>query len=643
MRALLLSALLISTTASAAAPNAATKAANTALAESLDFTDTQDFDFATRGFIAARKDPLITNAKGQTLRNFSEDTAFAGPAPETVNPSLWRNAQLVAKHGLFKVTDGIWQVRGFDLAVMTLIAGQTGWIIVDPLTSEETAAAALALANEHLGSRPVSAVIYTHSHVDHFGGAGGILPPGRSVPIFAPQGFMDHAVAENVVAGPAMTRRADYMFGQRLPRSPEARVSAGLGPQVVNGTLGLVPPTHEITPETLGRTIDGIRFEFQLTPDTEAPAKMNFYLPDLRALCMAENANASMHNILTPRGALVRDSRNWAAGLLTARRSYAARSDVMFTSHFWPRWGSAEIDRHLLTHAQAYAFVHNESVRLMNTGMDAAEIAEAIALPPALARAWYNRGHYGDLKFNARAVYQRYLGAFNGDPATLDPLPRDRLAKKWIEALGGAKRAHSLAAKSAREGDDRWAATLYSQLVRSGDEAAKSGLAASFDQLAIRAESAVWRNFYLSGAAELRSGIAAPDDRSINKLGANLRMADLLDAMSVRVLPERAEGAASTIAFITPDTGERHLVTLGNGVMLHEASTDAPADASLTAPRMAFIALVGGQRRAADLIAAGQLSISGNPAVLQRLLAAFAPSPTRFPLVTPLVTPPPSQ
>jgi alkyl sulfatase BDS1-like metallo-beta-lactamase superfamily hydrolase len=349
MRASIIPILLFATTAQAAPPNAATKAANAALVANLDFTDIKDFDFAARGFIAAPEDPLITNAKGQPLRDFREDAAFTGPAPASVNPSLWRNAQLVSKHGLFKLTEGIWQLRGFDLAVMTVIAGKTGWIIVDPLTSEETAAAALALANKHLGDRPVAAVIYTHSHADHFGGAGGIVPAGSKIPIYAPQGFMEHAVAENVIAGPAMTQRAEHMFGQHLPHTPDARVSAGLGPLVVNATLGLVAPTIEVTPETLIQTIDGIRFEFQLTPGTEAQAEMNFYLPDHKALCMAENANASMHNILTPRGALVRDTKNWAAELLAARRSFASRSDVMFTSHFWPRWGSQEIDQYLLT------------------------------------------------------------------------------------------------------------------------------------------------------------------------------------------------------------------------------------------------------------------------------------------------------
>ncbi len=635
MRAVIL-ALFIATPVLAAPPNAATTTANAKLAATLDFTDTQDFDFAARGFIASRADPVVKDANGAVLRDFREDAQFGGPAPATVNPSLWRNAALVAKHGLFKVMDGIWQIRGFDLSVMTLIAGKTGWIIVDPLTTEEMAAAGLALANEKLGARPVSAIIYTHSHADHFGGAGGVAKPG-SVPIYAPQGFMDHAVAENVIAGGAMIRRADYMFGQLLPRGPEGQVSSGLGAVRAGGTIGLLPPSREITPETLAQTIDGVAFEFQLTPDTEAPAEMNFYLPALRALCMAENANGAMHNLLTPRGALVRDAKGWAEQLLKSRRAYAAKSDVMFTSHFWPRWGSAEIDRYLLEHAQAYAFVHNESVRLLNKGLDAGEIAERIALPPPLAKRWFNRGHYGSLKFNARAVYQRYLGAFDGDPATLDPLPRDAQARKWVEALGGPARTLDLARGAAAAGEDRWAATLFSQLVRAGgDAAAREGLAASFDQLAMQAESAVWRNFYLSGAQELRGGIKPVRVPGTNRLGANLRVADVLDAMSVRVLPERALGPAFTVAIVAPDLGERHLISIGNGVMLHEVNADLPADATLTVPRLGLIGLVAGQLTPAALMADGRMQIGGDPAVLQRLLGLFeAPAPN-FPLVTPL-------
>jgi alkyl sulfatase BDS1-like metallo-beta-lactamase superfamily hydrolase len=414
-------------------------------------------------------------------------------------------------------------------------------------------------------------------------------------------------------------------------------VSSGLGPTRARGTVTLVPPNDSITKSGEIRTIDGVRFEFQLTPNTEAPAEMNFYLPDLQALCMAENANGAMHNLLTPRGALVRDASGWAGYLLEARRRYAGKSEVVFTSHFWPRWGSGEIDRYLLLHAQAYAFVHNESVRLMNSGLNAVEIGETIALPPPLARAWFNRPNYGSLKFNARAVYQRYLGAFDGDPVNLDPLPRGAAAVRYVAVMGGAKKVMALAKTAAATGEDRWAATLLGHVVRAdpGNAKAKEALAQRFEQLAFRAEASPWRDFYLSGAKELRDGVQAPPQPAANTIGANLQVASLLDTMSVRVVPERALGAPFTIAFVIPDMNERHFVTIANGVMLHEQGVTAAADATLTAPRRALVAMVGGQARAADLLTAGTIAIAGNPAVLQRFMTLFEPPRAQFPLVTP--------
>ncbi len=627
----------------AAAPTAspATIADNAALAATLNWDDRQDFDFASRGFVATLADPLIRDSKGAVIRDLSEDAVYQGPAPATVNPSLWRNATLLAKHGLFQVRDGIWQVRGFDLSNMTIIRGQTGWIIVDPLTTAEAAAAALALVNDKLGQRPVTGVIYTHSHGDHFGGSTSVVSAADAasgkVPVIAPAHFVAEAISENVIAGPAMTRRADYMFGWLIPRGVTGHVSSGLGPVRAYGTVTLVPPNDSITQPIESRTIDGVRFEFQLTPGTEAPAEMNFYLPDLKALCMAENANGAMHNLLTPRGAQVRDARGWADYLLESRRRYADKSDVVFTSHFWPRWGSAEIDRTLLLHAQAYAFVHNESVRLMNNGLNAVEIGETIKLPPPLARAWFNRPNYGSLKFNARAVYQRYLGAFDGDPVSLDPLPRGDAAVRYVAAMGGAKKVMALAKAAAAKGDDRWAVTLLGHVVRTdpGNVKAKEALAQSFEQLAWRSEASPWRDFYLSGAKELRDGVQSPPQPTGNRIAANLQVASLLDTMSVRVVPERASGAPFTIAFVIPDMNERHLVTIANGVMLHEQGVADAADATLTVPRLALIAMVGGQAKAADLLKAGTLTIGGNPAVLQRFMGLFEAPKPGFPLVTP--------
>lgn len=645
--ALLLASAPASAPASAAAAaqpqpaaSPAARADNAALAATLDWADGQDFEFASRGFLGSIPDGKIRNAKGVVLRDLADAAQFNGPAPATVNPSLWRNATLVAKHGLFQVADGIWQVRGLDLANMTVIRGNSGWIIIDPLTGAEAAKAAMALVTATLGQRPVLAVIYTHSHVDHFGGVLGVVSAADvaagKVQIIAPEGFMEHAVSENVIAGPAMLRRAVYMFGTDLPHNPAGHVSSGLSSLNTPGTYGLIPPTDSITPASSNRTVDGVEIQFQLTPNTEAPSEMNFYLPAWKALCLAENANASLHNLLTPRGALVRDAKGWADYLVAARRRWGGDTDVLFTSHFWPRWGKDHIGDYLLRHAQAYAFVHNESVRLMNEGKTAVEIGEAIKLPEPLARAWFNRPNYGSLKFNARAVYQRYLGAFDGDPASLDPLPRAELATRMVAQMGGPKQLLAAGKAAAAKGEDRWAATLLSTLVRAapGTPGAKTALAGVYRQLAWRAEAAPWRNFYLTGARELEQGIKPSQPASTAGIAANLTVAMLLDSLSVRVVPERAI-APLTIAFEIPDTRERHLVTVGNGVMLHEQGANDAAQATLAVPRRALIGLIGGAVKAPELLAAGQMRVSGDLAVLQRFMGLFQPPKPDFPLVAP--------
>lgn len=635
-------ALLLASAAAQAQPTAspAVQADNAALSATLNWADEQDFEFASRGYMGSIPDGKLRGPKGEVLRDLNDEAQFTGPAPATVNPSLWRNATLLARHGLFQVADGIWQVRGFDLANMTVIRGATGWIIVDPLTGAEAAKAAMALVTEKLGKRPVVAVIHTHSHVDHFGGVLGVVDQADvaagKVAIIAPDGFFEHAVAENVIAGPAMLRRAIYMFGQALPRGATGHVSSGLGPMGTPGTYGLIPPTDTIKATGDTRTIDGVEMVFQVTPNTEAPAEMNFYLPAWKALCLAENANGAMHNLLTPRGALVRDAKGWADYLIEARRRWGGETNVLFTSHFWPRWGQATISDYLLRHAQAYAFVHNESVRLMNQGLNAVEIGEAIKLPEPLARAWFNRPNYGSLKFNARAVYQRYLGAFDGDPANLDPLPRADLASRMVRQMGGPKKVLAAGKAAAAKGDDRWAATLLSTLVRAAPDTpgAKAALAGVYRQLAWRAEAAPWRDFYLTGAQELEQGIKPSTQAAAAGIAANLSVANLLDSMSVRLVPERAI-APMTIAFDIPDVKERHLVTISNGVMLHEQGVSDPAQATLVIPRRALIGLIGGAVKAPELMMAGQLAIKGDMTVLQRFMGLFQPPKPDFPLVAP--------
>jgi alkyl sulfatase BDS1-like metallo-beta-lactamase superfamily hydrolase len=624
-------------------PSTATKAANAKFVQTLNFADTRDFDFASKGFIAAPADPVLRDKAGTIIRDFREDAQFTGPAPDSVNPSLWRNASLLAKYGLFEVVPGIHQIRGFDLSNMTIITGKTGYIIVDPLTTAEAAAAGLALVRAQLGDKPVVAVIYTHSHADHFGGARGVVSDADvkagKVPVYAPEHFMEHAISENVIAGNAMARRADYMFGNLLERGPYGLASTGLGATRAGGTVTLVPPTKDITRTGQTEIIDGVKFVFQMAPDSEAPAEMNFYLPELKALCMAETLNGAFHNFLTPRGALVRDSKEWAGYLTEALRTYAPASDVVFTSHFWPHWGNAEVIFYITLQRDAYQYVHDQSVRMMNMGMTGPEIADAIALPPVLARAWFNRGNYGAIKFNSRAVYQRYMGFFDGNPTSLDPLTRVETGKHYVAAIGGPAKVLALAKTAHNAGDYRWEATLLTNLVFAdpANTAAKMALAAAYEQMGYQAESGPWRGFYLTGAQELRNGIkpvAATSDTS--ELSASLPLSDLLDAMTVRVVPERALGAPFTVRLTFPDSGETQLITIENGVMIHEAGVPyVTADATVTLPRRAFLGILARKVDPAELRKSGTLKVDGNPMVLGQFLTLFETPSRQFPIVTP--------
>ncbi|WP_293779341.1 alkyl sulfatase dimerization domain-containing protein [Sphingosinicella sp.] len=641
MRLWILAALAVAHPAAAEAPSAPTKAANSAAAAALPFGDTEDFAFARRGLLA-RPDGDVMGPDGRAIRSFADDAKVAGPAPDTVNPGLWRNAQLVSEAGLFEVVPGIWQVRGFDLANMTLIRGKAGLIVVDPLTTVETARAAMALARKQIGDLPVTAVIYTHSHIDHFGGVRGIVDEADvkagKVRIYAPDGFMEHATSENVIAGAAMSRRAAFMFGSMLERGPEGIVSAGIGPVVAGGTYSLIAPTDVIHAGGEAVRIDGLAFEFQLTPGTEAPAEMNFYLPHLRALCLAENANGAMHNVLTPRGALVRDAKVWADYLTEALTRFGPNSDVVFTSHFWPRWGGETLRRYMALHRDAYKYLHDQSVRMMNAGLTGNEIAEAIQLPPELGQAWFNRPHYGSLKFNARAVYQRYMGHYDGNPAHLDPLPDIERGKRLVAAMGGAKKVLAEAAKARKAGDERWAAELLSHLVMAEPENARARelLAASFEQMAWQTETAPWRNIYLSGARELRGLATSGGGANTSEIAMSTPLADLLDLMAVRLSPEKAAGAELSIGIVLADSGERRLVSVQNRVLVHQPWMEGAAPAvTLTSPRRVFLGLVGGQVKAAEAVQKGVLRIDGDAAQLQRFTGLFEPPPASFGLALP--------
>ncbi|ERK70273.1 alkyl/aryl-sulfatase [Leifsonia aquatica] len=618
-------------------PTDAIRKANAALLQSLPFDDETDFEDADRGFLGTVDAPTITRADGRTVWDFSSYDFLTGAAPDSVNPSLWRQSRLVAKHGLYEVVEGIYQVRGFDLSNITFVEGDTGVIVIDPLISTETAAASLALYREHRGERPVVAVIYTHSHVDHFGGVFGVtsvedVDAGR-VQIIAPDGFLGHAVEENVYAGVAMGRRAGYMYGAALARGPQGQVGAGLGQTTSIGEVGIIPPTVSITETGETLTVDGVEIEFQLAPGTEAPAEMHFYFPRFRALCMAENATHTLHNLLTLRGALVRDPHIWSIYLTEAIGSFGDRSDVVFASHHWPTWGSDRIVEFLATQRDLYAYLHDQTLRLLNKGFTGPEIAEMFQLPPALEKAWNAHGYYGSVSHNVKAVYQRYMGWFDGNPARLWPHPPTELAARYVEALGGVDRVVELAQTAFDAADFRWAATLLDHAVfaDAGHAAARELYADTLEQLAYGAENGTWRNFFLSGATELRDGnFGTPTVAASPAIVAQLTPEQLFDSLSLSVDGPKAWDLTLAIDVTLTDLDANYRLELHNGVLIYTRQpADADADVHLTLTKPRLIQLAGG-----DLAGPG-IELAGDQGALQALLGVLDQGDTGFDIVTP--------
>ena len=612
----------------------AVRVSNAALTASLPFDDSADFEDAQRGFIG-RLDPcLVTAADGRVVWDNESYRAFLeGPAPESVNPSLWRQSILNAIDGLFEVVPGIYQVRGLDLSNITFVEGDSGVLVIDPLISVETAAAALALYRKHRGDRPVAGVIYTHSHVDHFGGVKGVtsqaeVDAGRC-PVMAPEGFMEHAVAENVYAGPAMTRRAGYMYGAALARGPYGQVGAGLGQTTSMGTPSLIAPTDSITATGETRTIDGIRMEFQLTPGTEAPAEMNVLFPDHSALCMAENTTHVLHNVLTIRGAVVRDARVWAAYISESIDRFGQRMDVVFASHHWPTWGRERAIEYLSLQRDLYAYLHDQTLRLLNRGLVGSEIAEVMQLPPALEQAWHARGYYGSVSHNVKAIYQRYMGWYDGNPAHLWEHPPAEKAQRYVAAMGGAEAVLARAHEAMTAGDFRWAVEILNHLIFAEPalESAHALQADAFEQLGFGSENGTWRSAYLAAATELRKGaFGTPTSVSADMMAA-LAPEQVFDAIAVRVDGPRAWGIRLSVGVALEDTGASYRLELRNGVLVHRA---APVDGSDLVIRTTRAALPG--------ILAGSLegaTLDGDRSVIERLMGVLeAPDPD-FAIVTP--------
>ena len=562
-------------------PTATIEAAHREHLNALPFGDARDFADADRGFIAKQEPCVITAADGRVVWDNDVYAFLTGDAPTSVHPSLWRQSTLVAKQGLYEVVPGIYQIRGFDLSNMTVIEGDTGIIVIDPLVSTEVAAAALALYRQHRGDRAVRAVIYTHSHVDHFGGVLGVtsqedVDAGRVV-VIAPEGFTEHAVQENVYAGTAMARRAGYMYGAALDRGPQGQVGCGLGQTPSTGEVAIIVPTLDIRETGEKHTVDGVEIEFQMAPGTEAPAEMHFYFPRFRALCMAENATHNLHNLLTLRGALVRDPHGWAGYLTEAIDTFADRADVVFASHHWPTWGKEQIVEFLSLQRDLYAYLHDQTLRQLNQGYTGIEIAETFAMPPALERAWHAHGYYGSVSHNVKAVYQRYMGWFDGNPARLWPHPPEAIGPRYVAAMGGLDRVVELAKAAFDEGDFRWAATLLDHAVFTDENhgAARQLYADTLEQLAYGSETATWRNFFLAGATELRDGnFGTPTQAASPSMMGQLTPEQMFDVLAISVNGPRAWDLDLAID-VTFGGQDNYRLTLRNGVLVYRK---VPAD-----------------------------------------------------------------
>jgi linear primary-alkylsulfatase len=622
---------------------AATRDAIAAATAHLPFHDRQDFEDAERGFVARGAERRITAADGRVVWDLDAYAFLDAEPPATVNPSLWRQSRLLTRDGLFEVVPGIYQLRGYDLSVMTLVEGETGVIVIDPLISRETAAAAFALYAAHRGDRPVRAMIYTHSHVDHFGGVKGIISQddvaaGR-VPVIAPAHFMEHAVAENIFAGTAMTRRAGYMYGAALDKGPSAQIGAGLGLTTSTGEVTLIAPTVDVTHTGQEMTIDGVRMVFQMTPGTEAPAEMNFYFPGHRALCVAENASHNLHNVLTIRGAVVRDARAWAGYLTETIDLWGGDLEVSFGSHHWPTWGRERAVEYLAVQRDMYLYLHDQTLRMINQGYVAAEIAEVLRMPPALEEAWHTHGYYGSVNHNVKAVYQRYLGWYDGNPAHLWPHPPVEAARRYVDAMGGAEAAVAVARRAYDEGDYRWAVEVLNHVLFA-DEAhagARALQADACEQLGFGAECGTWRNAFLAAATELRHGLfGTPVGAGSPDMLAALSVTQVFDSVAIRIDGPRAWGERLVLSWVVTDEDTAYVTELRNGALNHRA-TAAPHPGSTTfrLTRLDLVGLVTGRLALPAAIADGTVVVEGDPAELGRLISLLAPVDPDFPIVTP--------
>jgi alkyl sulfatase BDS1-like metallo-beta-lactamase superfamily hydrolase len=625
-----------------------TRQANAALLGQLPFDDRQAFDDIKRGFIAALADGgVIRNDQGQPIYDLSQFSFIkeGDPAPDTVNPSLWRQAQLIMKGGLFEVTRGIYQVRAADLSNITFIEGEDGVVVVDPLISTETAKSALDLyyANRP-EKKPVVAVIYSHSHVDHYGGVRGIVSEedvkSGKVKILAPDQFLEHTVAEFVYAGNAMSRRASYMYGALLPADPKGQVGAGLGPTTSVGTITLMPPTDTIKENGEKRQLAGLTFEFWMAPNSEAPSEMFFYIPEKKALCTAEDATHTLHNTYTLRGAKIRDPLAWSKYLNEAIHHWGGEAEVLYAPHHWPVWGSARVVEHLKKHRDMYRYIHDQAVRLLNHGYTMIEIAEMLELPESLANVWSIRGYYGSFNHDVKSTYVSYLGWFDGNPATLHPLPPVEASKRYVEFMGGADAVLTKAMAYFEKGEYRWVAQVVNHVVFADpkNHAARNLQADALEQLGYQAESGPWRNFYLTGARELREGVPklpAANTASPDTIRA-MSLEHLLDFVGTRINGPKAAGKTINLNVKFTDTKEQFVVGLENGAIHYTMGAQAErSDATITLTHEILEEALLGRISPLNAITSGKIRVEGAVTKLMELRSLFDTFDLWFNIVTP--------
>lgn len=625
-----------------------TAEANAEWYEKLDFSDRREFANAERGWLDNAEGRIIDGNDNRSAWDLQSYGDLNRDAPDTVNPSLWRNTQLNAKAGLFEVCDGIYQVRGFDMANTTFIRTDHGWIVFDVLMCKENMKAAKELMENRFGPLDIKAVLYSHSHVDHFGGVEGVitreqvadaklslkkqLASGKTL-VLAPAGFLKHAISENVYAGIAMARRAQFQYGTVLDKGEKGALSVGIGMGQSTGTVTLIAPTYEIGEDVPKLTIDGLEIEFQLTPGTEAPAEMNAYFPKYRALWMAENCTGTLHNLYTLRGAEVRDANDWAKYIIEADQRFCDKTDVVFQSHNWPHWGE-EIHDYLLNTAAIYKFIHDQTLHYMNQGYTSTEVAAMLTLPEKLEKVWYTRPYYGTLAHNAKAVYQKYLGWYDANPVNLNPLPPSDTAKKLVEYLGSTDAVLRKARKDFEKGDYQWVAQITKELVFAdpSNQKARNLCADALEQLGYQAESGAWRNAYLMGAAELRKGNLSGLARTANGLGSAMKEMTvdmLLDYISILTDANAAQNDDVTLNLIVTDVNEKFYVTRKNGILLSYSGENRPdAQATVTCKRLQLLALMQGQQ-------AGQVQVSGDATALKRLLAYASKFEKTFNVIEP--------